>query len=360
MKILFIAPLPPPITGNSIAAEALLDYLLKDNDIIVVNSSKETLSSGRSSIMGLKTTLKNLYVIWKIKKDCKIIYITLSQSILGNIKDLITYLICYNHLSKMIVHLHGGGLKTKIFDKSKYLSLINKLFLKKIAYCIVLGESLVNIFDNIIQPNKIKVIPNFFPESLIIHKKDIENKYKSIVPLKILYLSNFIKSKGYLEILDAYLDLPEEKQINIQLNFAGKFESENEEKDFLEKIESNSNINYHGIVYGDRKKKLFMQAHIFCLPTYYEYEGQPISILEAYASGCTVLTTNQGGIIDVFTDNKNGLLVEKRSPQSINEAILLLHKQLLTLKTIGINNYNEANKYYTKDKYINGIRELIL
>jgi glycosyltransferase involved in cell wall biosynthesis len=63
---------------------------------------------------------------------------------------------------------------------------------------------------------------------------------------------------------------------------------------------------YHGdssaciIVDGPGKKNLFSEAHIFCLPTYYPYEGQPIAILEAFASGCVVITTNHSGISDFF------------------------------------------------------------
>ena len=42
MKILFIAPLPPPITGHSIVSKALLDELDKDNELVSVNLSKDS------------------------------------------------------------------------------------------------------------------------------------------------------------------------------------------------------------------------------------------------------------------------------------------------------------------------------
>ena len=71
---------------------------------------------------------------------------------------------------------------------------------------------------------------------------------------------------------------------------------------------------------GEKKRRLFAEAHVFCLPTYYSYyEGQPISILEAYASGCVVITTDHGGICDIFKDKINGFRVEKRSCLSIKK-----------------------------------------
>ena len=64
---------------------------------------------------------------------------------------------------------------------------------------------------------------------------------------------------------------------------------------------------------GTQKKDLYSNAHIFCLPTYYPWEGQPFCILEAYAAGCVVITTNHSGISQVFKDGINGIEVEKKS-----------------------------------------------
>ncbi len=64
---------------------------------------------------------------------------------------------------------------------------------------------------------------------------------------------------------------------------------------------------------GDGRRDYLREAHVFCLPSYYPFEGQPVSILEAYASGCVVVTTDQGGIRDVFREGENGLWVAKAS-----------------------------------------------
>ena len=36
----------------------------------------------------------------------------------------------------------------------------------------------------------------------------------------------------------------------------------------------------------------------------------PLSVLEAFASGCAVVSTNAGGVPAILTDGKHGLLVE--------------------------------------------------
>ncbi len=133
MKILFIAPLPPPLTGQSLAAKILLDELVKHYRVDVVDFKKDSFKQGVSSLNRIFQVFKILTEIWYKKKDADVIYLTISQSISGNIKDLITYAICFKFISRMIIHLHGGGIRKLIFDRYRILYHLNKFFLKRMA-----------------------------------------------------------------------------------------------------------------------------------------------------------------------------------------------------------------------------------
>jgi glycosyltransferase involved in cell wall biosynthesis len=90
----------------------------------------------------------------------------------------------------------------------------------------------------------------------------------------------------------------------------------------LNKIADNEELKYLGkFIDGVEKRKLYCESHIFCLPTYYPFEGQPISILEGYATGCAVITSNHSGIPFIFKDEKNGFMVEKKSVSSLTESL---------------------------------------
>ncbi len=93
MKILFIAPLPPPITGQALAAKILLDELVTHHRVEVVDFKKDGFKQGVSSLNRIVQVFKILTEIGYKKKDADVIYLTISQSISGNIKDLITYAI---------------------------------------------------------------------------------------------------------------------------------------------------------------------------------------------------------------------------------------------------------------------------
>jgi glycosyltransferase involved in cell wall biosynthesis len=104
--------------------------------------------------------------------------------------------------------------------------------------------------------------------------------------------------------------------------------------------------------------QLLADAHILCLPTYY-YEGQPIAILEAYATGCVVITTNHGGIPDIFEPGRNGFYVEKRSAKSIADIIETLLVQNGQLEQIAIRNNAIARNLYNKSRCLASLISII-
>ena len=352
MKILIIAPLPPPITGNSLSVKVFLDEINKYHIIDVVNLSKDSYKSGVNSFQRIREVLRILRKVRRKRKGTDLIYFTISESIAGNIKDIIIYLILFNDLNKMIVHLHGGaGMRKIMSDKSSLSYKINKYFIKRLGGVIVLGESHTDIFSDFIPVEKIHIVHNFAEDYLFLKEEEIELKFGNTKPIRMLFLSNLIPGKGYNELVKAYLSLDDSLKGNIIIDFAGGFESEIQKMEFLIKIKEIKQINYHGIVDGPPKQELFRNAHVFCLPTYYPYEGQPISILEAYASGCVVLTTNHSGIRDVFKDGINGFEVQKKSIDSIRLVMEKIIGDTEKLIPIALLNRKTANDKYRTSIY---------
>ncbi len=351
MKILFIVPLPPPITGLSHASKTLLKYLENHYETVIIDFNKRSLKQEINSLKRLFQVFQLLFTLRIKSRKADIIYITISQSKSGNLKDLFTYLLIFDKLPKTIVHLHGGGLKKIIFDRHKLIFKLNKFFLKRIGLIIVLGKSLIDIFDSFITTDKIRVVTNFADDYLFCDKNNIEKKFSDLKKIKILFLSNLLPGKGYEELLDAYFSLDTNTQKLIEINFAGEFASNSDKQIFIERIRKHKNLSYHGVVSGNKKRDLFFESHIFCLPTYYYYEGQPISILEAYAAGCVVITTDHGGILDIFSDGINGFLIEKKSYQSIKKVIEHVIANKDELVKIALNNNAEAAKNYKKEKF---------
>ena len=104
-----------------------------------------------------------------------------------------------------------------------------------------------------------------------------------MMSLRIFYLSNLMKEKGIFCLLNALKNL-EKNNIIYKAKIAGNIDQKYS-KEILNLFTELKNAEYIGVVNGDDKKNLLKWGNVFVLPTFYKMEGQPISILEAMATG---------------------------------------------------------------------------
>jgi glycosyltransferase involved in cell wall biosynthesis len=362
MKILFLAPIPPPINGHSLASEVFLNSVRQNNCVNVINLSKKKRSGLFSDLFRSIEVFKFVFEIIKYTKNVDLIYFTVSESVKGNLKDLFFLLFMYKKLSKVVLHLHGGaGMKLILNNKKSFLFLLNLFFLKKINKIIVLGESLKSIYKDTVPDNRIFIVQNFALDNCYLNLDEIYLKYKSINVLNCLFLSNLIPGKGFMELIEAYKRLTPEIQEKISINIAGAV-PDRETKMLLKSLQQiYPKFKYHGIVEGEVKKDLLKKSQLFLLPTYYAYEGQPISILEAYASGSTVATTYHSGIPDIFSANVNGYLLYEKNIDSIIHVLNNALQDLLSgnLLKFGLTNYKFADSNFRVSHFLNRMNETL-
>lgn len=349
-KIVFIAQFPPPIHGLSEAVSVLFNSDIKNKFLLKkINTTVN------------RAFLKNLFML--ITSNADIAYLTLSQTKLGNIRDLLFMIVAIIKHQKLVLHLHGGYYRTLLESElgftQKYL---NYKVLRKSSCVIVLGKSLRHIFDGIVSNEVITEVPNCVDKKYVMNKHAFKNKIDNIKrkhTIHVLYLSNFIKSKGYLEIIEcAKLALNELDRDEIHFDFAGKFFTEFEKKEFEKFVRDNhlqNIVTYHGIVTGTKKIELLKSADIFMLPTRYPKEGQPISIIEAMANGCYIVTTRFAGIPDLFPDNKQtGVLLDpyRLNGETLFGTINKVIRDPEAWKDAVSINWKRSMSEYSKQKYI--------
>lgn len=360
MKILIIAPLKAPYTGNALPIKLIFDYYKEFHQITLVNLNKKSFKAGIDSLKRIFEIIRIFFLV-SIKCSKKdIIYLTIAESFSGNLRDIIIYILTYSKRKKTIIHMLGGAAMKSILDeKNGMIFKVNRFFISRLGAVIVEGKAQADFFSNVISPDRIFIVPNFAQEYLFTNELEIEEKFSNTKVFKVLFLSNMILGKGHQELISAFLQLNANDKQKFQLDFAGSFENEEEKEIFVQKIAPFNQVRYHGHVSGNEKIELFKNAHIFILPTYYPYEGQPFVIIEAYAGGCFVITTNHSGIGYIFSDKINGMLVEKKSVDSIVNAFKSIIKKNDDLLIIGKSNYKYALMNYTESNYIKGIEHVI-
>jgi glycosyltransferase involved in cell wall biosynthesis len=371
-KILCMVPLSPPIQGPSVASEAIINHLKTHYEIIAIPLQKEKLISSKFFFKQFFNVLSIGIRLKFHKKDYDSVYIVISSTFWGNLRDMFLLIMLGNRLRrKVVLHLHGANIDNLLNKSSFWIKMLNKKLLSNINTAIVLGETFENIFDGYIPRANVKIVKNFFNSYLLINEERLHEKFHSIEKVNILFLSNLIKEKGYELMLDAFLSLPDDISNKAELHFGGTLCSSSQDNEiFLNKIKSRDNIFYHGLVTGEKKRELLWKAHIFCLPTFFKIEGQPISILEAYASGCIVLTTSNGGINDIFVNNANGLtldvdinskdsLLKERMMKELGEKLKIVITDICRFEHIAYFNCEEARHKYAEALYCKNMEKIL-
>ena len=268
------------------------------------------------------------------------IYLTVGLSRLGFLRDLLILLPAFILQKKTIIHVHSGGYGEFFKQQPLIMQKLIKFMISKVDIIIILSKLLKIQFDFLEKELVCVPVHNMIDPAISGRQPTV----KQLIPnssIQLLYLSNMMVDKGYLELLEACSILKKRGKVKFVCNFCGDFiqttsdldhhasSSEILKNSFFSKIrdeELEDCVNYLGVVKGEAKLKLLDESHLFILPTRYPWEGQPISILEAMASGIPVIATNYRSIPDQVQDGVTGYLLSSPNPKKIADLIEELSK----------------------------------
>lgn len=345
-QILITAPLPPPIHGMSLATKLLIDGTPEGKFIIIDTAmEKSILAFKQPSVFSPKRFTK---IITRLFLDSyKIItssycahYLCVGMDYRGIVRYFPYVILSILKRKPYVIHVHNGSfgaLYNSLSGTKKYI--IHFMF-SRAAAVITLGESLREIFQGAVKNENIKVVENCVDDNHFATSEQIEEKKKSVnLPIKILYMSNLMVNKGIFDLMESVAQMD-----GYELHIAGAIEQKEATQQRIHEIleRHKGKFFYYGILTGEAKKNLFTQCDIFALPSY--NEGQPISILEAYANGLAVVTDeNCGGIKDIFHHTVNGYSCSAGDVESIKKAIEKTSDRLP--------DFIETNYIYAKSKF---------
>ncbi|RXP45920.1 glycosyltransferase [Lutibacter sp. HS1-25] len=343
--ILIIGPLPDPIDGCSFANKTLCKNLKHNNiKFEVINTNTNLISSKQGSSFSIKKALyffKSYFSLYKIPR-AKVVYFTPGQTFFGLLKYAPFIILCILLKKPYVIHVHGNHLGVHYQSLKGVKKQLFHFLISKASAGIVLSKSLKDNFKDLLPLDDIFVVENFAGND--IYKNTEELIKRTDIP-RIIYLSNLMAEKGILDLLDALIIL-DKKGVNYKAIVAGAIES-SIKMSVISKLEKLGNkVNYVGVVQGQEKIEALIGSNIFILPTFYKMEGQPISILEALATGNIIVTTNHAGIPDIIT-SKNGYLLDPQSPEMISKVITNINEKLKE----EVRRFSEENMKYAKNNF---------
>ncbi|MEE2729670.1 MAG: glycosyltransferase [Pseudomonadota bacterium] len=328
-NILALLRMAPPITGETIGNEAILDLLKEmygENSISLIRFNRrrhKTRASGTLDVYDLTHTI--VFVLPRtlatlILKRFTHFYFVPSSNRLGLTVDILILIIARLTGVKPIAHSRSGAF-TRSFEENN-ITKIEETFLKLVHKVIFLSYEL-SLPAKRIDEEKCSVIFNTIDEAVMPHAPVQRDSNK----ISVLFAGNFYESKGYIDLLDSLELISQEHKDRFSFTFCGLWPMSelDKQQNFLvevERLKTNYDIRYLGPI-TDRAQlsKIYSQSDFLCLPTYYPVEAQPRSIIEAMSHGLGIITTAHASIPEMLNGANFVKWVKAKSPEQIASAV---------------------------------------
>lgn len=274
---------------------------------------------------------------------------------------------------KAIISLHGNVFMS--WDKQSLEVRLLRQMARPARYITILGPNQQKRLGEFgIPAEKVIQMDN---TCLITPMSDQECVEKQVIPagqpLKILFLSSLIETKGYPEFVEAISYLASEDNLPIEATLCGKITSiesdqrfptrtvaKNWLEDQIKQINQSGHVQLHWIngAEGQAKENLLREAHLFVLPSRYKVEAQPIAILEALASGCAVVTT-QVGEIPAMLDSQTAVLLDEATPVAIAGVVEKLYHHPRDRQYLALNGLKLFNDRFAYARHLDQWEQLL-
>lgn len=257
--------------------------------------------------------------------------------------------------AKIFLHLHNENF------------IITKKYCKNVPkYCekiIVVSKYIKGIVEgNMCNANNVVVLYNGIDEKQFKKEKnenkinEIRNKYGLHQDdFVICYTGRFVPEKGVKEVVEAYSQLNDYRNIVLLIIGSSWFGS-NIETDYISavrKISSNcsNRIIFTGYIDNYEVAEIESVSDIAILPSLWN-DPLPLTIIEAMACGLPVITTNTGGIPEMCT-NDTGVILQNDSElvKSIEIAVCKLAEDSNMRRRLGDNGRKRVEDMFTADSY---------
>jgi glycosyltransferase involved in cell wall biosynthesis len=186
-------------------------------------------------------------------------------------------------------------------------------------------RDVVEFYGDAIGPDRVFVLPSVPPAYLdedppTSERSRVRAKY-ALPPRYLFYPAQFWPHKNHLRIVEALALLPPE--LDVHVAFAGSTSTEVREQTFADvvartrELQLEDRVHYLGYVDDDDVAALYAEAEALLMPTFFGPTNIPI--VEAWLTGCPVITSNVHGVPEHVGDA--AVLVDPTSPESIAEVV---------------------------------------
>ncbi|TIM29022.1 MAG: glycosyltransferase family 4 protein [Mesorhizobium sp.] len=348
-KLLLVGPSHSPVTGQSAMFQEAVNIFPGSKVVRIKGTTSKAI---RKFIFAGEFLCS--YFRKVIEPEVEIVYVTVSRSLSGFLRDFTIYSIAIACRKKVVFHCHGGDL-----DR-----LFKRRIFGRIAYCIYRRAHVVIFLNRFSIPSEmsnssnVTIIDNCYQGlNEITTDQDPASKWTRAYR-RVTYVGNFIREKGLDDVLDV-IEKISERGCSSDFLFvaAGKFLND---PDFEAEVRLRAaKMKNLRLIANPERSQLELElreSNFLLFPSRYPSECQPLVVIEAFVAGVIPLITNVNGIREQFSDFS---FLEIRPRDSAAVADMLVTNLRHDFSEMTAVNRNAAIRRFSREKFRESLVGLI-
>lgn len=257
----------------------------------------------------------------------------------GNLKCIFPFIRLFlKKKSRIIYPVVGGWLADFLKQNKRYVK-----YLQRFSLIGVETRRLKDTLEKVYNLQNVEMLPNFRIKDYVPYKNEPQDG------LRIVFMARITEAKGCNLIFKIAEKLKDWNNCNIRFMFYGKIDPEYEET-FYENITAlGDNCAYGGVIQPSDVYLKLNQHDVLLLPTHYEGEGFPGSIIDAYKAGIPVIVSKWKDLSEFVIEGETGFVIEHDDINEYLNKIYEISADKASLRKLKMQAYEES-KRYTADK----------
>lgn len=169
---------------------------------------------------------------------------------------------------------------------------------------------------------------------------------EDFLPLKLVSVARFSHQKNNMELIRAVEQINKLYSGSLQLNMVGDGPLLSGAKAYVTSHKLENDVHFLGS--RTDVDDILNQNDIFCLIS--NYEGLPISIIEAMRAGMPIIASDVGGVNELVQDEVNGVLISRGNISELVDKLKYILERKELIKSMGEASRKIYEEEYTADR----------
>jgi glycosyltransferase involved in cell wall biosynthesis len=247
---------------------------------------------------------------------------------------------------KVVFHFHNDPIsEISVFPPKHSKGIKNIIFrwvIIKVDAFVVLGDKYAQFIESQYPSKKTHVLNNCIRERNCSGTQD-----ERTGDLIVLYMARLSELKGIFDLL-LLAQMCQENELNIQFIVAGNYNTSAEQaavQSFLINLNL-ENIEFVGVVFGDKKAGILSRVDVLLFPS--QYEGFPITILELAQNKKPSIAYNIGMLNEIIIHNHTGYIVPYLDRNELYKHLLKYYNNRELISEHGNNAFNHISSRFSR------------